>query len=255
MRYSSNKTAKFKQPIGPKRSNEAFFRAAWPELTADAPACALLLVGGNDFRGVALRQAQAVLRFDRRPSYFSHAAILLELDAKDPGRSRGVEVSLEPEEPDQHVPERNGVTPFRLARYFDAARYPNLGLCGLALGAEAGAALRSTALRPLRDLTRYPLWERLGSWARYVYARERAPNPLLEGQGIPSALWCEAVLEAADVPLTLSATDNNVCPELLWATLKHFQPELAHCVRIRSYQLIRDRTCAQPEPLSVDLEL
>lgn len=255
MRYSSNKPAKFKQPVNPKRSNEEFFRAAWPELTGDAPACALLLVGGSDFRSVALRQAQAVLRFDRRPSHFSHAAVLLDFDPKQPGRSRGVEVSFEPQEPALHVPERNGVTVFRLERYFDAERYPNLGLCGLALGEAAGAALRKAARLPLRDPSRYPLWDRLGTWARYAYSKERVPNPLLEGQGMPSALWCECVLEAADVPLALSATDNNVCPELLWATLKHFQPELSHSVRIRSYQLIRDRGCAQPEPLSVDLEL
>ena len=51
MRYSSNKPAKFKQPVNPKRSNEEFFRAAWPELTGDAPACALLLVGVHPSRG------------------------------------------------------------------------------------------------------------------------------------------------------------------------------------------------------------
>ena len=59
------------------------------------------LVGGRDMASIAVRQAQSVLRFDRRPSYFSHAFLFT-------GRGRSIcECPLVGADPAR--PEQNGV--------------------------------------------------------------------------------------------------------------------------------------------------
>lgn len=259
MRYSSSQPLVVQQPTRPGQTNKQFVSAVLAALGETPPLCSLLLVGGNDWRALAIRQAQAALRFDRRPSYWSHAALLLRLDAENPGKSSGFEVSFDPAQPQLHVPERNGVTPFQLQRYFDAGQYPNLGIASFSLPAgatqSARDALADAVTHPNRDVTHYPLWDRLGSWAAYSYAPHAVKNPLLAGLGVPSAMWCEMALQAIGVAATLSATDNNTCPELLWATLKHWHDHLPAPLTCNAWQIVRDRAGTQAEALSDELPL
>ena len=258
MRYSPFTSATEVADLVPNdASNERFFSALTGAVGESALHGAILLVGGRDSRALALRRAQAVVRFDRRPSKWSHAALIVRWSS-EPAQSVGVEVTLDPSEPRQQVPERNGVTSFRLARYFDREQYPNLAV--LTVGFEPPAAPTSdaestlpsaaerrshaigTALTPMRERERYPLWDMLGTWARHVYLPYSTTNPLLDGLPLPCASLCEYAYEAAGVDLTPGATGNNNCPEVLYATAKHWAEGISNAqgAQVRLFSLTRD---------------
>jgi hypothetical protein len=261
VRYSRDAKKKPKSPVSNRKTNQEFFAKVWQSADLPAVDVALLLVGGNDQRSLALRRAQSALRFDRRPSLWSHAAVVFDLNAKDPARSRGVEVSLDPVDPMLQVPERNGVTEFALGRYFDTDRYPNVAFVTAAFVADgqAVAGSRKKIIQKLRepssDPLRYPLWNALGEWARYSYVHELLRNPLLEGVIMPSAALCEFAFEAMSVDLTPGASANNTCPELIWSTVTHWQSSLEDVVKFDAYTVARNEECTAPPALSLQLDL
>ncbi|HSN99868.1 MAG TPA: hypothetical protein VLS89_16340, partial [Candidatus Nanopelagicales bacterium] len=161
-------------------TNAAFAARVADETTAAERRGALLLVGATDPRALAVRRAQCHLRLDRRPSYWSHAALLVSWEQAGPESAIGVEVSLDPEDMARQVPERNGVTAFRLARYLDAARYPNLCVATVDFPKSPDIKDRicEAALRPNVERARYPFWDQLAAWARHAYAPSTTPNPL-----------------------------------------------------------------------------
>lgn len=216
---------------------EAFGRSKAADLSGS-----LLLVGGRDFRSLSLRNAQAVERFDRRTSYWSHAALITSWNASNPARSQGLEVALDPEDPSVQVPERNGVTAFALRKYLDERLYPNLALIRIALepvpGEQDGkriiaqtaeerlGAVLAAAKNPCQQRDMFRLWEGLATWARYAYAPELAPNPLLENIPHPSASLCEYAYAAAGVDLVPGAATSHTSPELIWASVRHWQEKI-----------------------------
>jgi hypothetical protein len=261
MRYSHETPSDAVVRCAPKRTNAEFFQAVADQTDPAARRGALLLVGGRDPLARAVRRAQGLLRYDRRPSYWSHAALLLGWPG-EPAGAFGVEIALDARGARRQTPERNGVTAFRLRRYFDRARYPNLGvfLLGLppaARPADASGARRASrgiddvvaaALEPNRDRTRYPWWDHLAPWARYAYAPDTAPNPLLEGVPLPAASLCEYAYAAGGVDLVPGATANQTCPELLWATVLHWARRLedVSAVQIKGFAVVRDQHAAPP---------
>jgi hypothetical protein len=218
---------------------------------------ALLLVGGVDFRARAIRQAQATLRLDRQPSAWSHAALLLNWPA--PLKAQGAEVALDPEDIALQVPENNGVTFFHLSRYFDQRRYPNLCVAVLDVDQKVDQKVKETvseklqefragiaeaAFNPNRDRVRFPLWDWLGVWAHYLYTTAGATNPVTQGIPLPGAALCEYAYESTGLDLTPGATAPNACPEILWATIKHWQNRIgAQGIRMKAWRILRD-----PEP-------
>lgn len=262
MRYSPFEATESESVEVESASNRAFFEAVAREVGIAALHGAILLVGARDPRAIVLRRAQAALRFDQRPSYWSHAALIVRWD-EDPARTKGVEITLDPRRAHEQVPERNGVTAFALQRYFDERRYPNVGLLvigfedsepepgverTLPTAAERRAAALAAALSPLRGRDRYPLWDLLGAWARHSYLPFTAPNPLLEGQPMPSAALCEYAYEAAGLDLTPGAAGHNNCPEMLYATAKHWaaglspmQAAVRRFTRVRHHHAIAQR--------------
>jgi hypothetical protein len=276
MRYS--KESKSKAVVLPtgKHEHHDFFTRAMQQSSAEASDIALILIGGCDHRSLALRRAQSVLRFDRRPSLWSHAAILFELDPTQAGDSRGVEVTLDPFDPTTQVPERNAVTEFTLSRYYDARRYPNVAFVRVSFVASesvdqakprAKKAVRAQPepdpkqriikklSEPSSDPQRYPLWNSLGVWARYTYMPELVPNPLLDNVFMPCAALCEFGFEAAEIDLTPGASANNSCPELIWSTVTHWQQSLASQIKLSVYVSKGNEAATPPEALPLTLPL
>lgn len=275
MRYSYQKKQS-PTAIAKHKTNEEFFarvmRSCDPELMRGA----ILLVGARDHRSLAVRHAQAALRYDRRASYFSHAALLVRASERRPGSSVGLEVALDPERPEMQVPERNGVTSFKLSRYFDDDRYPNLAVMAMNLkvlprmleddaGNEKPQPLSSrarkdllvdAALNPNRQREVYAMWEGLASWSRYTYCPEASDNPLLENIPHPGASLCEYAYAAAEVDIVPGATTSHTCPELLWATMSYFRESLETAVKqVRTYSMIRDEHATPRDSLSMHLTL
>jgi hypothetical protein len=257
MRYSPFRAREITAAGSPTASNERFFADVAREIGASALHGSILLTGGRDPRSLALRRAQGVLRFDRHASRWSHASLIVRWQS-EPANTVGLEVTLDPVDSRRQVPERNGVTAFQLSRYFDPERYPNVALLTFGFhapsptgGSGAGtlptsverrALVIETALTPVRERERYPLWDTLGVWARHAYLPYSTPNPLLEGVPLPCASLCEYAYEAAGVDLTPGATGNHNCPEVLYATAKHWADGVAQTqdVSVRIFALVRD---------------
>lgn len=191
----------------------------------------VLLAGGTSPADLAVRRAQSHLRLDRLPSYWSHAAIILHWpDGARLDQVIGAEVTLTPEDAGEQVPERNGVTLFRLSRYRDHKRWPSLAFGTLINGkakvqgkkvdAECKDRIVNAVLEPCRDRVRYPLWEWLGPWRSFVQTNR--DNPLLQRQALPSAALCDYAYGAAGIDLTPGAEAPDTCPEMLWSTLLYW---------------------------------
>lgn len=266
MRYSPYDTVKPQQLE--VNSNEQFFQNVQRSVGTSALHGAILLVGANDHRALAVRHAQGALRFDRRPSRWSHAALIVHWD-EALSKVSGVEVALDPTDHTKQVPELNGVTQFALSKYFEQRRYPNVALIVVAFeppepvsegeATAASAAQRrlmalQAALEPIRERERYPFWDLLAVWARYAYAPYTTTNPLLEGIPLPSAALCEYAYEAAALDLTPGATGNNNCPEVLYATAKHWSGGLQETqgATMKLFSLVRnEHQIPQPELRSI----
>ncbi|HKU41635.1 MAG TPA: hypothetical protein VJR89_25935 [Polyangiales bacterium] len=272
MRYSLQRKSEPKRLPG-KRSNLELLQAVAKTSDAERGRGAILLVGRRDWRSIQVRRAQAPLRYDRRSSYFSHAALITDWDPNKPERSRGLEASLDPDRGAAAVPERNGVTPFRLTRYLDDDTYPNLALITLDLKAtqEPGASgkpversggerkreLIHAARNPCRRRDDFPLWDGIGEWLKYTYSPERTPNPLLQGVSLPGAAFCEYAYASIQIDITPAASNRQTCPELLWATFLRWQEGLlaTSVDRIEILVVVRDEYGIAPEPLSMELGL
>lgn len=241
MRYSNQAPIEPETPVAVNASNQQFFAAVTRSVGEGKLAGAVLLVGANDERALAVRRAQAVLRYDRLVSYWSHAALLVTGERSG---ARGVEITLDPESALAQRAARNGTTSFGVERYYDTAHYPNVGVFCVEFpeGSQARRAIVDAALDPNRERMRYPFWDQLGTWARYAYSPDAATNPLLEGVALPGAAYCEYAYGAANVDLTPGATGNHACPEVLWATMKRWSPQLdaMESIVFRGFVVLRD---------------
>lgn len=273
MRFSSQPAA---VPVRiDARTNAEFFRQIATKRTPEQCRAAILLVGANDMRSIVVRRSQAILRYDRRSSYFSHAALIAAWNGSTPEDSVGFEVCLDPEGPAaQPLPERNGVTRFTLRRYLDERLYPNLALVSVELKdvtqldidgkhqLESSAARRKdliidAARNPLREREVYPLWDGLGVWSKYRFSPERTVNPLLENVPLPAAAYCEYVYGAQQIDIVPGAVAQQTCPEMLWATFLRWQQGLLATTlsAIQVYVVIRDEQGIAPPPQPMELVL
>lgn len=228
---------------------------------------ALLFVGGRHAIDLPVRAAQSILRVDRTLSPWSHVAILLDWPKDAPAdRIIGLEVALDPSRTADQVPERGGATLFRLSRYLDASSYPCIAIGVVTPGTlrrgdssvQPREAMMDAALSPIRGLQRFPMWEWLGHWHRYV--RAGGPNPLVEHIPHPAAALCEYVYEAGGMDLTPGSTSPTSCPEQLWATLRYWYDSMgaaegASNVRIWRSDLDSGDGHAPRRPEDLDLEV
>jgi hypothetical protein len=116
------------------------------------------------------RQAQALLRWDRRASYWSHAFLIAGPIATTPAAAAStplLECTLHPRPPTVHAPERNGMTVGHLANYTETM-YPNAALLFFRLGQDEITATLARARDPNLDRLRFDLWDLLGLWREHV---------------------------------------------------------------------------------------
>lgn len=255
MRYSH--TSRF--AIQTCDTAEQFFAEITAATSAEDRRGGVLLVGGVGPHDLVVRQAQAELRLDHLPSYWSHAALILNWQNRvSLDQVIGAEVALDPTEPDKQVPERNGVTLFRLARYANPQHYPNLAFGTLCETKTEGLkdAIEQAVLYPNSDRLRYRLWEWLGVWKSYTFAPARTANPVATAVSLPAAALCEYAYEAAGIDLTPGATAPNACPELLWNTLLYWYDRLGQVSgNLKAWSFVQTDEAPTRLPLSISLEV
>ena len=142
----------------------------------------LAMVGGLDRTSFRLRVAQSHLRDDLAPGHWSHVFLLGKLD-----------------------------------RYRDPALFPNIAVCGVPVArADVMKALeRFKKQRGVLDAVDLVL-----RWLAFAWGASRTGNPLLEGQGIPSAAMLEVVMGAVGFDLTPGLESRSSCPEAIWQAAK-----------------------------------
>lgn len=197
---------------------------------------AIGLIGSYGLFGYGLRRSQEIIRFDRGPSYWSHAFLFnggLEDDAEQLRGSESpwlLECTLRPTATLSDALYRDGVMPRRLAEYaaakFDWSRInsiPNFAVISLGLTDTERATIRQAALEPERARQHLGLAALAGLWFHYLSDKGEIRNPLTLGQPMHSAAYVQMAYAAAGIDLAPSASQNTVAPEYFWTLAKHLQ--------------------------------
>jgi hypothetical protein len=104
-----------------------------------------------------------------------------------------------------------------LEEYDDPQRYPNVAVVRFAKIHDLvhNDIQRLQADRSILDLTALML-----PWLGFVWGTGGAPNPLLNGTGLPSAAFVETIFAMAGFELTPGLSSASSCPEAIWQSAK-----------------------------------
>ena len=196
-----------------KEDNVAWLARNLPQ---DEEQSILVMVGGKSHTSFRLRIAQAHVRHDLLPSYWSHV-MLLGKTGKNLGSTKVYEISLEPPHGFAYPPPENGIQEAKLSQYANADDYPNVAVLSvpIALSEVLAAMDRFKKQRAVLDAV-----DLIVRWLTFVWGVARSGNPLLDGLGIPSAAMLEIVVGAAGFDLTPGLESRSSCPEAIWQAAK-----------------------------------
>lgn len=200
----------------PRRSGEDNLEWLGRQHATDNQRTTLVLVGGRSPTAFRLRVAQSHLRHDLTPSHWSHVMLLGE-PARNRGRTAVYEISLEPAAGFGFPPPSNAVQKAELEAYRSPRAYPNIAKLEISVPLpEVMRALeRFQQQRAVVDAL-----ELLLRWLAFAWGAGRSGNPLLEGQGLPSAAMLETVFGAVGFDLTPGLESRASCPEAIWQASK-----------------------------------
>jgi hypothetical protein len=242
-----------KKPKYAKGDNLVFFADALKKLDARV---AIGLLGQRDLPGFTLRSAQAVLRWDLRPSLWSHVFMLVAPQGSLDG-ARLREVTLYSRAGTFPDPANNAVTEGQLALYRRPALDANVALLAVDMSEDEAKDVVHRALEdPNLDRLRFTLWEMLGVWESYLWTSGSRTNPLLEGLPIFSSAFAEYCFDGIRVDLTPGASERNSAPEHIWNGAVWWDEALASFGhRISGYYVLRDPNCSLLGPDELEDEL
>ncbi|HEU4663071.1 MAG TPA: hypothetical protein VFS55_03455, partial [Dokdonella sp.] len=171
------------------------------------------LAGGDHPIDRTIRKAQRGLAADPAGSAWSHAFLIGER------RSDGQWWVLESDLDLRHKQVRLGAQENRLAKFFDAAAWPNLAVLDFGLDATRTGHVLTAALDLLAAATRYSLREIVGTALALARPRLRERTNLLAREG---SLYCSAFVQhcyaSAGVELAPHVGAKNATPHDLAAT-------------------------------------
>lgn len=180
----------------------------------------LLLVGGADAIAFRLRMAQSHIRHDFTPSHWSHVLLLGAL-VKPLGATPVYEISLDPPAGFGFPPPSNAMQQGRLDTYQKADAYPNVAVMRVPLVDKKPRKRIEGALKDFQKQRGVlDAQDLLLRWLSFIWGVGRAGNPLLEGQGVPSAAMLEVIFGAAGFDLTPGLESRSSCPEAIWQAAK-----------------------------------
>jgi hypothetical protein len=172
----------------------------------------LLLLGGSGLSAFRVRVAQSQLRHDLTPSSWSHVVLVGNLK-KNLAATVIHEISLEPEAGFGFPVPANGLQKAKLGDYKDQTAWPNIAHIRVPVERKkvTDALVRYQRQRAVLDGPQLLL-----TWLAYLWGAGRAGNPLMDGQGMPSAAMIEVVIGAAGFDLTPGLESRSSCPEAIW---------------------------------------
>lgn len=208
---ANNPNPRFKEE---KRNPEKEDNVAW--LKRNRPCSekyvSLVLVGGKSEIDFRLRVAQSHARHDLHPSHWSHALLL-----KPKPKGTIYEISLDPPCGFGFPTPENALQTGQVTRYKDLSKYPNVAVIGVPLSwSKVENVLDQFRLqRTVLDSLELVL-----PWLAFIWGAAESGNPLLHGQGIPSAAMLEVVLNGAGYDITPGLESRSSCPEAIWQAAK-----------------------------------
>lgn len=191
---------------------------------------AIALLGCFGMLGYGMRRSQEIVRFDRGPSYWSHAAIFpdgfdmaaLEIEGKNGPWI--LEAALHPSGKHNDWLFRDGVTARRFADYSNAkfawdsgTSAPNIAVISLAMTEDERARIRKAMLTPEAARLQYDFLGLAGQWFAYLTNRPELRNPLVDGRPMPSAAYVQMAYAAANIDLVPSSLSTTPTPEHFWS--------------------------------------
>lgn len=194
-------------------ANEGESNTAWLERVFQdgiAKEGSILLLGGNSMADFRVRVSQSHLRFDLTPSHWSMVGVLTADNTL-------FSVPLDLNGDISEIPHVNAVREFELSAFDDPGRYPNIALIQMTTTPEKVVKYIDPMKlqRGLIDLPALVL-----SWLGYVWCVGKRGNPLLDGDGLPSAVFAETLFGLAGIELTPGLATASTCPEAIWQAAK-----------------------------------
>jgi hypothetical protein len=234
-----------------KKNNMQFFAAALAALAENGAGndglMAIGLLGQRDIPGVTLRNAQSVLRWDLRPSLWSHAFLIAEpIGEKFDKKTRILEVPLHARDGSFPRPEDNAVHETELGVYENPRLDANVALLAVEMKKEEAELVATRARDYNVDRLRYNFWDTLGIWQSYLWASGGRQNPLREAIPIFSSAYIEMAFEAIQFDITPGASERNSAPEHIWnaALWWHGPMQEMYKREIRGFCVLRDEGCS-----------
>ena len=182
-------------------------------LLAHCASARIGLAGGMHPIDRTIRQAQRLITGDGVGSAWSHAFLIGER------RSDGHWWVLESDIDLRHKQIRLGAQENRLAKFFDAAEWPNIAVLDFGLDDAVARRVLQAALDLLAQSTRYSLREILGTALALARPTLRQRGNLLAREG---SLYCSAFVQhcysAAGIELTPGIGAKNATPHDLART-------------------------------------
>jgi hypothetical protein len=184
----------------------------------------LLLLGGNSVAHFRIRVAQSHLRHDLTPSYWSLVGVLAD-------EERFFSVPLEWRGELSEMPHFNGIQECPLADYDDPVHFPNIAFVQFTNTMKdiLDYAERLKLQRSVVDLPALVI-----AWLEYVWAVGSKGNPLLGGQGLPSAVFAETVYGIGGIELSPGLATASSCPEAIWQAAKWWSAFYGEISRVDS---------------------
>lgn len=179
----------------------------------------LLLVGGDSRISRRIRSAQARLRTDLMPSWWSHAALIAENRFE---ADTGIyEISLEPPQGFGFVAPNNGIQAALLDNYSDNRisqdatlnSFPNIALLSIPV-ALADTLDMLERLRKQRLQIDLPAL--IVPWLSWAWGVTSIENPVLAATGLPGSVMLQVIFSRLSFDLTPGIESRLCCPEMIW---------------------------------------
>jgi hypothetical protein len=174
----------------------------------------LVLLGGAALSDFRVRVAQSHVRRDLTPSTWSLTGIAT-------GSGTILSVPLGPIVDPSAVAASNAIQERSLDEFADPKLFPNIAVVRFPANPQLviDGAGRLRSQRSVVDLPSHLL-----DWLGFTWGAGTSANPLLQGVGVPSAVFVETVFAMASVELTPGLASAASCPEAIWQAAKWWHP-------------------------------
>ena len=180
----------------------------------------VILMGGATLSHFRMRVAQSHVRGNLLPSCWSLAGLMVDDE-------RFLTVPLAFGGKTSDVPQSNGVQACPVEDYKNPKQFPNIAVLRFVdnpefifSGPDQDPPERSIVenIKSQRGIIDLPAM--LLAWLAYIWGVGQRGNPLLDGAGIPSAVFAETAYGIGGIEMTPGLSSTSSCPEAIWHAAK-----------------------------------